>query len=162
MVRDAVGLVRQHPDAEGVTVTSRGDEAPRPLTGDPDLLHRAVFNLVLNAVQFAGAGGTVEVTLDASGAGDTPRGLGLLRPVRLAVRDSGPGVDPAAAGRIFDPFFTTRVGGTGLGLAVVHRAVEAHRGAVLVDRSALGGAEFVIVLPGTVSENAPASGGAAV
>jgi signal transduction histidine kinase len=50
--------------------------------------------------------------------------------------------------RIFDPFFTTRKGGSGLGLALVHRAVEAHSGVIFVDRAIEGGAQFVIFLPG--------------
>ena len=57
--------------------------------------------------------------------------------------------------RIFDPFFTTKVGGSGLGLAVVHRAVEAHAGATFVEQGPEGGAQFVIYLPG-IPEGSPA------
>ena len=78
-----------------------------------------------------------------------PRGTSIRRPVALVVTDTGPGVDPTVLDRIFDPFFTTRVGGSGLGLAVVHRAVEAHDGAIFVERGPDGGAEFVILLPAT-------------
>ena len=52
--------------------------------------------------------------------------------------------------RIFDPFYTTRSGGSGLGLAVVHRAVQAHEGAVLVEGPEDGGAVFTIYLPGAI------------
>ena len=154
LVRDAVELVRQQ--ADGVTVEHAGLDQPRVIPGDADLLHRAVFNLLLNAVQFAGSGGEVEVRLEGVGMGAAPPGLERRDPLRLVVRDSGPGVEPAALTRIFDPFYTTRPGGTGLGLAVVHRAVAAHDGAVFVDRAPSGGAEFTIVLPGRA-----ASGGAA-
>jgi two-component system sensor histidine kinase PilS (NtrC family) len=153
VVRDAVALVRQQ--ADGVSVSVAGLDQPRIIPGDKDLLHRAVFNLVLNAVQFAGPSGEVRVSLEQGGAGVAP-GLERREPLRLVVRDSGPGVEPSALGRIFDPFFTTRPGGTGLGLAVVHRAVQAHDGAVFVDRAPAGGAEFTIVLPGRAG-----SGGAA-
>ena len=152
VVRDAVALVQQQSDS--VSVGCTGLDQPRVIPGDGDLLHRAVFNLVLNAVQFAGKGGQVRVALDPSPV-DAP-GLEGRDPLRLVVSDSGPGVDPASMERIFDPFFTTRPGGTGLGLAVVHRAVVAHEGAVFVDRAASGGAEFSIILPGK-----PGSGGAA-
>jgi len=141
--------------ADGVTIRCVGLDVERVIPGDGDLLHRAVFNLVLNAVQFAGKGGEVSVALDAVGDAEAP-GLEGRDPLRLVVRDSGPGVDPQSMSRIFDPFFTTRPGGTGLGLAVVHRAVVAHEGAVFVDRAPAGGAEFSIVLPGK-----PGSGGAA-
>ncbi|MSR35154.1 MAG: PAS domain S-box protein [Gemmatimonadetes bacterium] len=154
VVRDAVALVRQQ--ADGVTVRVAGLDHPRVIPGDADLLHRAVFNLVLNGVQFAGPSGEVRVSLEALGSTAAPPGLERRDPLRLIVSDSGPGVEPAAVGRIFDPFYTTRPGGTGLGLAVVHRAVQAHDGAVFVDRALSGGAEFTIVLPGRA-----ASGGAA-
>jgi two-component system sensor histidine kinase PilS (NtrC family) len=154
VVRDAVALVRQQ--ADGVTVSVHGLDSPRVIPGDADLLHRAVFNLVLNAVQFAGSGGEVRVSLEKVGRGAAPPGLERRDPLRLVVWDSGPGVEPAALDRIFDPFYTTRPGGTGLGLAVVHRAVQAHEGAVFVDRAPAGGAEFTIVLPGRAG-----SGGAA-
>jgi two-component system sensor histidine kinase PilS (NtrC family) len=153
VVRDAVALVRQQ--ADGVTVGCAGLDHARVIPGDGDLLHRAVFNLILNAVQFAGKGGEVRVELDRVSPSDAP-GLEGREPVRLVVSDSGPGVDPGSMSRIFDPFFTTRPGGTGLGLAVVHRAVVAHEGAVFVDRASSGGAEFSIVLPGRAG-----SGGAA-
>lgn len=73
---------------------------------------------------------------------------GIANAVRLVVRDSGPGVDLEDEELIFDPFFTRRVGGSGLGLAVVQRAVKAHHGAVLVGNHSGGGAEFVLYLPG--------------
>jgi two-component system sensor histidine kinase PilS (NtrC family) len=137
-------------------MTIEGADRPRVIPGDANLLHRAVFNLVLNAAQFAGPGGEVRVSLEPVGGAAAPPGLERRDPLRLVVRDSGPGIEPAARARIFDPFYTTRPGGTGLGLAVVHRAVQAHDGAVFVDRAPAGGAEFTIVLPGR-----PGSGGAA-
>ena len=143
--------------ANGVTIEQIGLDEPRIIPGDSDLLHRAVFNLLLNAVQFSGTGGQVKVSLERVRRGAAPPGLERRDPLRLIVRDSGPGVEPAAVTRIFDPFYTTRPGGTGLGLAVVHRAVSAHEGAVFVDRAPSGGAEFTIVLPGL----APTGGAAA-
>src|SRR5690606_39584412 len=77
-----------------------------------------------------------------------PRGIQMDRPVRLAVRDSGPGIAPEVEHRLFDPFVTTKSGGSGLGLAVVHRAVEAHAGVIFVERAVEGGAQFVIFIPG--------------
>ena len=149
LVRDAVELVRRQ--ADGVTVEPAGLDRPRVIPGDADLLHRAVFNLLLNAVQFAGSGGVVNVNLASVGASEALPGIERRDALRLVVRDSGPGVEAAAMGRIFDPFYTTRPGGTGLGLAVVHRAVAAHEGAVFVDRAPSGGAEFTIFLPDRVA-----------
>jgi len=147
-VMDCVAVARQHPDLEGVDLRLDVDDAPVPVIGDADLLHRALLNMVLNAAQHAGPGGTVVVALEDERFRKTPRGVNVSNPVRLSVRDSGPGIPPEMESRIFDPFFTTRKGGSGLGLALVHRAVEAHSGVIFVDRAIEGGAQFVIFLPG--------------
>jgi two-component system sensor histidine kinase PilS (NtrC family) len=152
LARDAVALVRQHPDSRGVDFTCAGTGDPRWVDGDPDLLHRALFNLLLNAAQFAGEGGRVRVAVEDQRDRPFPRGTPIPAPVALSVSDTGPGVDPEVLDRIFDPFFSTRERGSGLGLAVVHRAVEAHQGAIFVDREEEGGARFVIYLPAAAGE----------
>jgi two-component system sensor histidine kinase PilS (NtrC family) len=149
LVRGCLLLARQHPDVAGVELVERLGEEPVRLVGDGDLLHRALFNLVLNGAQSAGPGGRVIVTLGDEGYHPYPRGMRIDQPVRLSVEDSGPGIDAEERARIFDPFFTTKAGGSGLGLAVVHRAVEAHAGVTFVERSSEGGAQFVIFLPGS-------------
>lgn len=153
VVRDAVTLVKQHPDAElGCNIECEGVDGPLLLPGDADLLHRLVFNLILNAVQFSGPDGNVLVSVeDCSEAGNL-RGTEVPRPIRLSVQDSGPGVRPEDMGRIFDPFYTTRDGGSGLGLAVVHRAVKAHGGALFVEDAVGGGAHFLCYLPGAEAQ----------
>jgi two-component system sensor histidine kinase PilS (NtrC family) len=143
----AVELVSRHPDRIATTrIDYARSASPILVTGDRDLLHRAVFNLVLNAVQHSGEAGVVTVELDKPG-GELPPSVQIPQPVRLTVRDTGPGVKDEDFNRLFDPFYTTRTGGTGLGLAMVHRAVEAHRGAILVDSPESGGARFMIYLP---------------
>lgn len=159
LVRGCLLIAKQHPDLKGVEVVAVLDDGPIPVVGDADLLHRALFNLVLNGAQSAGPSGRVTVRLEHDPNRRRPRGAAIDRPVRLAVGDSGPGIDEQQRARIFDPFFTTKTGGSGLGLAVVHRAVEAHSGVTFVDESADGGAEFVIFLPGA-PERVPAETGA--
>jgi two-component system sensor histidine kinase CpxA len=91
--------------------------------GDPELLRRAVENIVRNAIRHAPAGTAVDVTLDSNPAR-----------VLVAVRDRGPGVPEEAIGRIFDAFYRVDAdrnrssGGVGLGLAIARRAVELHNG----------------------------------
>jgi len=148
VVRGCLLLVKQHPDLKGVEVVAVLEDGPMPMVGDADLLHRALFNLVLNGAQSAGKGGRVRVTLDNEAGRLRPRGTEVEHPIRLSVSDSGPGIEEEERARIFDPFFTTKTGGSGLGLAVVHRAVEAHDGATFVQEGPEGGAEFVIFLPG--------------
>ena len=159
LVRGCLLIAKQHPDLKGVDVVAVLDDGPIEVVGDADLLHRALFNLVLNGAQSAGAGGRVTVSLQFDPTRARPRGASVDRPVRLSVGDSGPGIDEKERARIFDPFFTTKTGGSGLGLAVVHRAVEAHSGVTFVDESADGGAEFIILLPGS-PKPAPVATGA--
>lgn len=148
VVRGAVALAATHPDrGPAVRIDLDVPEHPVAIAGDEDLLHRAIFNLVLNAVQASGEAGTVRVSLRALARREQPAGLPFDGPaVALEVRDEGPGIPPEVADRLFEPFATTKPGGSGLGLAIVHRAIEAHQGAVLVDTSPAGTA-FTVLLP---------------
>ena len=67
--------------------------------------------------------------------------------LRIAVRDQGPGLSPEQRQRIFEPFFTTKTKGTGLGMAITRRIVEAHRGRIAVGEGGGPGAEILITLP---------------
>jgi two-component system, NtrC family, sensor histidine kinase PilS len=157
LVNDVVEVVLAHPDAHQneVTITFHGPAVPVYIRGAEDLLHRAVLNLALNAVQWAGSGGRVRLGVEEVKSDLLSAALGALRLVRLEVRDTGPGVPEEIREQIFDPFFTRRAGGTGLGLALVQRAAEAHGGAVFVDRAgAEGGAVFSLYLPALTAEDA--------
>ena len=65
----------------------------------------------------------------------------------MLVRDNGPGLDPELRQKVFDPFFTTKAKGTGLGMAIARRIVEAHGGQIAVGDGDAPGAVFVITLP---------------
>jgi two-component system sensor histidine kinase PilS (NtrC family) len=152
LVNNVVHLVRAHPDAEDRSVEFSLDGAPGAvwIRGGEDLLHRAVLNLVLNGAQWAGPGGSVCLAIDEVRSDLLSPALGALSLIRLTVSDTGPGIPDAIVEHIFDPFFTRRTGGTGLGLALVQRAVEAHGGAIFVDNGAAGsgtGAIFTLYLP---------------
>lgn len=149
IARGAASLAATNPDAApGVNVSCVVPErVTLTVEGDEDLLHRAVFNLVLNAVQASPAEGEVRIevtpgTFEPLGSGEAD----LAPCISLRVTDQGPGIAPELRDRLFDPFFTTKPGGSGLGLAVVHRAIEAHRGLVFVE-DATPGARFTIVIP---------------
>jgi nitrogen fixation/metabolism regulation signal transduction histidine kinase len=112
--------------------------APDPLwtDADPELLHRALSNLVLNAMDAMPDGGTL--TLSANSREDK---------VEIQVADSGEGLTPEECERLFTPYYTTKQHGTGLGLAIVQSVVADHNGAIAVKSPAGGGATFVITLP---------------
>lgn len=148
IIAEAVELVDSHPDsADGNPIHYSRPADAVMVQGDADLLHRAVFNLLLNAVQHAGPDGHVEVEVAGVPETHLPAGLHIADPVRISIRDDGPGLDPHDLPRVFDPFFSRRRGGTGLGLAVVQRAVDAHHGKILVDSRPGDGATFTIFLP---------------
>ena len=151
LVHGAMRLAQTHPDRPaGVEIVVSGREGEFVVEGDDDLLHRAVFNLLLNAVQASPPNGVVRIEIASASAEQFGVGASFLDgALALTVSDSGAGIPDDIRGRLFDPFFTTRPGGSGLGLAVVHRAIEAHRGLVFLD-SAATGTRFTIVLPRAV------------
>ncbi|MBX3269596.1 MAG: hypothetical protein KF729_05015 [Sandaracinaceae bacterium] len=106
---------------------------------DPDLVTQVLFGLVVNAAE----AGATRARVEGARRGDA---------IELCVADDGPGVAPGDEARVFEPFFTTRDAGTGLGLSMAARIVEAHGGAIEVRAGAgLGpegrGACFSIALP---------------
>ena len=153
----AVRLADTHPDRKsGVSVTCVTPTEPLLVEGDEDLLHRAIFNITLNAVQAAPASsGRVTVELSRLEFEQIPTGVPFeVSAVSLRVSDNGPGIPIELRERVFDPFFTTKTGGTGLGLPIVHRAIEAHRGFVFMDSSSKG-TRFTVLLP-QVQQRIPA------
>ncbi len=159
IVRGAAALASSHPDRRaGVRITCDvANGTPLVVEGDEDLLHRAVFNLVLNAVQASPP--DAEVRLEAAHADreQLPLDAQFDTGVVVRVSDQGPGIPDAIRDRLFDPFFTTKPGGSGLGLAVVHRAIEAHRGLVFFDSPGRG-TRFTIFLPTAQSLDDAATG----
>lgn len=117
---------------------------------DPEQLHQVVLNLVLNGRQAAGPTGTVTVATSSTPTKGCP---GLLPDgwVELRVADDGPGIAPEVLSEIFKPFFTTKNHGTGLGLPISRKIVEAHGGVLLVDTAPGCGATFRVLLPLTRS-----------
>jgi len=148
VLRGAATLAGTHPDrGERARLTLDVPDAPFLMQGDEDLLHRALFNLILNAFQASPEEAEVTVRLRTLARGEQPMGLPFDAPVHaIEIRDRGAGIPAEISDRLFEPFATTKPGGSGLGLAMVHRAIEAHRGLILVD-SAASGTCFTILLP---------------
>jgi signal transduction histidine kinase len=150
LIGDVIETVRRHPAAEGrATITREIVDDMSGLWGDPELLHRTLLNLVLNAVQVGDADSPVRVRViaDALRPDLVPSEVALGHPVRVRVIDDGPGIAPEDLPRIFDPFYTRRKGGSGLGLSIAHRAVQAHGGALIATSDPGKGATFAMVLP---------------
>lgn len=119
--------------------------------GEPVQLQQVILNLCSNAAQAMNGHGRIDVTADRQEVADAkPLSHGELQPgsyIRLAVDDTGPGMDKAVERRLFEPFFTTRVAGTGLGLATVREIVGDHEGAMNVESLLMEGSRFEVWLP---------------
>ncbi len=126
-----------HPTAlgAGLTVLREIDE-PVFVRGDESLLRQLVWNLLRNAADATPSGGSVRVQVRTD-----------KTEAHLIVQDSGAGISAADRGRIFEPFFTTKDGGSGLGLSIVQRTIEAHGGRVELESSPGRGSTFIVILP---------------
>ena len=113
------------------------------IDADPELLHRALSNLVLNAIDAMPDGG--KLTISAKPNGNN---------AELRVADTGAGMTPEECERLFTPYYTTKQHGTGLGLAIVQSVIADHAGTIAVESGTGSGATFVITLP-IVSETKP-------
>lgn len=156
VARDATALVAAHPDKpENVTIREVFPSTPLVVVGDDDLLHRAIFNLLLNAVQASPSGG--EVRFEAGELANHQLPAQAERFTRgaivLKVSDQGRGIADSIKDTLFEPFVTTKASGSGLGLSIAHRAVEAHHGFILVD-SDRDGTRFTVILPKMAGEGA--------
>lgn len=138
VLRDAIDAARVVAQDEGEVRLELPPSLPvAPL--DAQKLQLAVTNLVTNALQAPKRRGPVVVRASVE--------AGAPAMLRIEVVDDGVGVPPQLAERVFTPFFTLRAKGTGLGLAVVRRVAEAHRGTAMHEPTPGGGATFVLRLP---------------
>lgn len=108
---------------------------------DRALTARALANLVENALQAIGQRGTV--TIDAA----AERGADGRPGIAIGIADSGPGMDAGSIARAFEPYFSTKTGGTGLGLPIAKRNIEASGGAVRMTSEAGSGTRVIVWLP---------------
>lgn len=115
------------------------------LWGDRALLVQALINLVVNAAEAMPQGGIVRLwarRTELSSIAHTS-----AQEVLICVDDDGPGIPLEDRERIFDPFFTTKPAGTGLGLALTHRIIQAHCGSIEVSSPGVRGSRLTVFLP---------------
>jgi len=142
LINDAVTAVRHDTEAAGVTIERHIPDALPSVEGDAMALRSALQNLIGNAVKYSGAARWVRISAQGDG-----------RTLRIAIEDRGLGIDAADRKHIFEPFFRGReaqsrqIQGSGLGLHLVQRIVQAHGGTVSVHSEPGKGSTFILVLP---------------
>lgn len=137
LVTHSTRLVWQEAAAKNIEIQLDLNTGGTEARVDPDRLTQCLLNLYLNAFQAMKDGGRLSIVSTVRD-GDS---------VVIDIRDTGPGIPAEDQSKIFDPYFTTKPKGTGLGLPIVHKIIEAHQGQVKV-RSAVGqGTVFSIILP---------------
>jgi signal transduction histidine kinase len=143
IARDAIEVVRPSALAKHIGISFEATAEPCPLVADAERLQQVVWNLLSNAVKFTGDNGNIRVSL-------AQRGSNAL----LVVTDTGQGIDSELLPFVFERFkqadssTTRRVGGLGLGLALVRHIVELHGGHVTASSEGAGkGATFTVTVP---------------
>jgi len=128
-----------------ITLQIETGDARLMVDADPDLLHRALSNLVLNAMDAMPGGGAVSIK--ARQKEDA---------VEITVSDTGSGMTAEECERLFTPYYTTKQHGTGLGLAIVQSVVADHRGTIRVESRPGSGSTFIVDLPAAAARPADA------
>ncbi|MFQ5829158.1 MAG: nitrogen regulation protein NR(II) [Candidatus Methylomirabilia bacterium] len=133
-----------------VSIVRRYDPSLPPILGDEDRLVQVFTNVVRNAIEAMPGGGHLTVTTRLSRNplfSKVDLGTGMRSMVEVQVADEGEGIPESVREKIFDPFFTTKQKGLGLGLALCHRIMEEHKGAIQVDSYPGGGTTVSCFLP---------------
>ena len=150
-IGEVVGLARGSIIKNGVSLQTRLTDGLLPVSGGRVQLQQVLLNLILNAVEAMGsveAGARELLISTAQNQADS---------VLVAVRDTGPGIDPGHIERVFDPFYTTKLGGTGMGLSICRSIIANHGGRLWAEANEPRGAVFQFTLPGAEESGGSAS-----
>ncbi|SDU46031.1 ATP-binding protein [Desulfobacula phenolica] len=116
--------------------------------GYPEMLHRAIENVVRNAIRYTDEGTTVNISIETRNLEKDP--------IILTIKDHGPGVPSTSLPHLFKPFYRVegdrgrKTGGTGVGLAIAYRAIKLHDGEIRAENSKAGGLKIIITIPKTM------------
>jgi signal transduction histidine kinase len=145
-INEVVVLAQSAVIRSGVSVQTRLAEGLRPIQGDRVQLQQVFLNLILNAVE---AMSSVEAGARELSIGTEQDHNGVV----VAVRDSGPGIDPHLLDRVFEAFYTTKSKGMGMGLSICRSIIEAHGGRLWAEANEPRGAVFQFTVPGVGKEH---------
>jgi PAS domain S-box-containing protein len=140
-INEVIVLAQTAIAENGVSVQTRLADRLHPVQGDRVQMQQVILNLVLNAVEAMGSvdAGARELVISAEQS--------QTNNILVAVRDSGPGIDPESLDRVFEAFYTTKSGGVGMGLSICRSIIEAHGGRLWATGCEPRGALFQFTIP---------------
>lgn len=141
VLREVIALINVEAMKGGVAVQTQLAADLPPVHGDRVQLQQVILNLIINAIEAMNGNGVGRRTLLIS------TGIAETASVLVAVRDSGPGLDPDSVNRVFDTFYTTKPGGVGIGLSICRSIIQAHGGRMWASANEPCGAAFHFTLP---------------
>ncbi|MEN3326644.1 MAG: two-component system, NtrC family, sensor histidine kinase HydH [Acidobacteriota bacterium] len=146
LVKDVLELLRPQLRANKVEVRLSLDQQPVYAMLEQSSLRGALMNLMLNAIEAMGEGGTLSIAIDRTGDS-----------LRLEIADTGHGISDEEAKKIFEPFYTTKEQGLGLGMPYAKKIIEQHGGTISLNSRPGEGTTISIMLPAAQTEAAHAS-----
>lgn len=142
LIRSVLAMVGEEGDGVSVEIETDSGGVPMRICGDGEMLRQAFLNIALNAFQSMPDGGELHIAIGVQSEEEQED-----RPVKIAFTDTGCGIPQDVLPKIFEPFFTTKEKGTGLGLALAARVIEAHDGRISVSAAEGRGTTFEVHLP---------------
>jgi two-component system sensor histidine kinase HydH len=138
VIQHSLKMIERDAQAKNINIRTNVSPEIEEVSIDPDRINQVFLNLYLNGIEAMEDGGTLSVDLYPDQDG---------RHIKIAISDTGIGINKEDLVHVFDPYFTTKQSGTGLGLAIVHKIIESHKGEVRVESEAGKGTVVTIILP---------------
>jgi len=148
-INEVIELAKRAITENGVSVQTLLAERMNPVQGDRVQVQQVVLNLILNAIEAIGSveAGARELLISTEQS--------QTNDILVAVRDSGPGIDPESLERVFEAFYSTKSGGMGMGLSICRSIIDAHGGRLWAEANEPGGAVFQFTLPPERDQTGP-------
>jgi signal transduction histidine kinase len=148
IIEELADLYRTKIEHEGTSIAVSLHHEALTISGDYEYLKRAFSNLILNALQAMTQGGTLLIeTAPLTFNTNEESIIGVERAIKVIFKDTGMGMDSETSKNIFNPFYSTKDKGTGLGLVIVQKIIEEHKGMIEVKSELRIGTTFTVILP---------------
>jgi two-component system sensor histidine kinase HydH len=142
LIRHALKTVEGQARERGIIIETKLPPEIGEIPLDADRISQVLLNLFLNAIAAMDQGGSLRVSLERRDG----------RTIRIAIADTGAGIRKEDLLRVFDPYFTTKPSGTGVGLPIVQKIVEAHGGEILLESEPGRGTTATLLLPASIAK----------